>query len=129
MLDSRFRQGANLFRISVALITCGTWPHAIAYGAPEAYFFDGIQGEVVRQLCSDQHFLDTAKLGAEACDEASELHIEECRAIVESLVPELFLDVSGVSEENTKKMISTIKVYLMCLQSRILLSKADSNRS
>jgi len=127
MLDSRFRQAANLFRISVALLACGTWPHAIAHDEPEAYFFDGIQDAVVEHLCSDQHFLNTAKLGAEACKEAIELHVEECRAVVEPLEPELFLDESDFSEENTKKFASLSKVYVMCLQSKILLSKADGN--
>ncbi len=111
MLDSRYRQAAILFRISVALIAVGTWSHAIAHDEPEAeYFFDGMQDEVVKHLCSDQHFLDTAKLGAEACKEAIEMHVEECWTIVESLETELL-----------------VKVYVMCLHSKILLSEADGN--
>ena len=129
MLDNQIRQAANLFRISVALIAFGTWSHAIAHDEPEAYFIDGFQDEVVEHLCSDQHFLNKAKLGAEACKEAIELHVEKCWAIVETLEPELFLDESDFSEENTKKFTSLGNIYVMCLQSKILLSRADSNSS
>jgi hypothetical protein len=127
MLDCRFRQAANLFRISIALIACGTLSHAIAHDEPESYFIDGFQDAVAEHLCSDQHFLNKAKLGAEACKEAIESHVEECWAIVEPLEPDLFHDESDFSEENTKKHASLANVYLMCLQSRILLSTADGN--
>ena len=125
MLDSRFRQAMNLSRISVALLARGTWPHAIAHDEAESYFFNGVQDELVEHLCSDQHFLDTAELGPGACKEAIEFHTEECRAVVESLEPELFLGESDFSEQNTKKLASLGRIYVMCLQSKILLSEAD----
>ncbi len=110
-MDSPFRRAANLFRYLAALTVCGIWSHATAQRAQDAdYFFDGLQEESARLLCSDQHFLDTAKLGAEACKKAVELHVEECRTIVEPLETELL-----------------VKVYLMCLQSKILLPEAAGN--
>ena len=111
MLDSRFRQAAILFRVSVALVAVGAWSHAIADDESESkYFFDGMRDEAVNLLCNDQHFLDTGQLSAEACKDAIDLHVEECRTIVESLEAEILA-----------------KVYLMCLQSKILLSGAESN--
>ncbi len=103
------------------------WPHAIAHDEAETYIFDGMQDSVVEHLCSDQHFLNTADLGAEACKKAIQLHVEKCRAIVEPLEPELFFDESDFSKENTKTFASPIKDYVMCLQSEIFLSKADGN--
>ncbi len=111
MLGSRFRQAAILFRISVALVAVGAWSHAIADDEPESkYFFAGMNEEVVNLLCNDQHFLDTGKLSAEACKDAIDMHVEDCRNIVASLETEILA-----------------KVYVMCLQSKILLSGADSN--
>ena len=125
MLDSRFRQAANRIQISFALIAFGTWSHVLAQHEPEAYFFDGIEDEVVEHLCSDQHFLNTAELGAKACEEAIDLHVEECWDIVEQLEPELFVDGLGFSLDNTQMFGSLMNVFVMCLQSQILLSKAD----
>jgi hypothetical protein len=111
MLGSHIRQVAILFRISVALVAVGVWSHAIAGDEPKSkYFFDGLHDEVVDHLCNDQHFLDTGKLSVKACKDASDVHSEECRTIVESLETEL-LD----------------KVFVLCLQYKILFSGADIN--
>ena len=111
MLNSRFRQTAILSRISVALIAIGAWPHGVAYGESESeYFWYGMKEEVVNQLCGDQHFLDIARLSAEACKKAIDLHVNECKTIVEPLETELL-----------------VKVYVMCLQSKVLLAEAGDN--
>jgi len=111
MLGSHIRQVAILFRISVALVAVGVWSHAIAGDEPNSnYFLDGLHDGAVDHLCNDRHFLDTGKLSVKACKDASDVHSEECRTIVESLETEILH-----------------KDYVMCLQSRILLSGADSN--
>ena len=111
MLGSHIRQVAIQFRISVALVAVGVWSHAIAGDEPKSkYFFDGLHDVVVDHLCNDQHFLDTGKLSVKACKDASDVHSEECRTVVESLETEILA-----------------KVYVMCLKSKILLSEADSN--
>ncbi len=108
MLVSRLRRTAILCRISIALIAVGAWPHGVAYGELESeYFWDGMQAEMANVLCGDQHFLDIAKLSAEVCKKAVAFHVEECRTIVEPLQTEML-----------------VKVYLMCLQSKVLLSEA-----
>jgi len=111
MLGNRFRQVVILFQISVVLVAVGASLHANADDEPRSkYFFYGMRDEVANLLCDDQHFLETGKLSAEACRDAINLHVEECRSIVESLETEILA-----------------QVYLMCLQSKILLSPADSN--
>ena len=111
MLSSSFRQTTILSRISIALIAVAVGAHGVVYGESESeYFWDGMQEEAVNQLCGDQHLLDIARLSADACKKAIDLHVEECRTIVEPLETEML-----------------VQIYVMCLQSKVLLSQAGDN--
>jgi len=127
MADNRFRKAVTLFRYLLALMACSLWLQAIAHDDAEAEFFDAIRAKAVEQICADQHFLETAQLETGVCAEAVGVHVEKCWAIVEPLEPEVNLDDSDFSDETTRKFRSLGAVYLMCLQSKILLSKSGGN--
>ena len=94
-------------RILAAAIITGACLHGVSHGqAASEYFWHGVQDEATFQLCSNERFLDIGKLSEEECKKMIDMHAMECRTTVERLRAD---------------MSTSLQIYVMCLQSSVLL--------
>ncbi len=115
----------NFFRIvsimvSMCISSCG-----LAADETDMPLMDEIRSAAITTLCTDDNFLKKSRLMSEKCVGVATYYAEACNEITRPIVPEMNLDESGVVFAERFSSIGVL--YLMCLQSSILLSDMDAS--